>query len=300
MIFLYGENTFSSLRELKKIVKEKREANLRLSFFDLEEDNPQELLDQSRSRNIFNQKEVVIIKNPFNKSSFLWENKVTNSKHLLVFYHRGDIPKKDKFAKLLRKEADNRRFEKLEKGDLKKWAIKEFERYNSQINSQGLKALLERTGGDLWRLSQEINKLSNWKKKVQKEDIERFIPPKIEDDIFKIIDSVANQKQEKALKLLHGALERGESPIYLISMIAYQFSNLLAVKDKLEKQKNPSELDLHPFVIKKSTWMAKNFEMKELITIFERIKDLDYDIKTGRIEPELALDLLLHSIVSGN
>jgi len=49
-------------------------------------------------------------------------------------------------------------------------------------------------------------------------------------------------------------------------------------------------------VVKKSLWQARAFSLPELKKIYQRIFKVDVDIKTGRLNPELALDLLITEI----
>ena len=83
-------------------------------------------------------------------------------------------------------------------------------------------------------------------------------------------------------------------------MICFQMRNLLIVKDLIEKHKSYQEIvmaaGLHPFVVKKSYWQAQKFTMSELKKIYQAIFAVDRDIKTGRIEPETALDLFVATI----
>src|SRR3989344_2090789 len=124
---------------------------------------------------------------------------------------------------------------------------------------------LKYVGNDLWRLSGEISKLSSFKKDgtVKKDDIELFVKPRIELDIFKTIDALAAKNKKQALALLHKHLDGGEVPLYLLSMIAYQFKNLLIVKELAQKGLMYASIvkksGLHPFVVKKTYFMCNQF-----------------------------------------
>lgn len=83
-------------------------------------------------------------------------------------------------------------------------------------------------------------------------------------------------------------------------MINFQFRNLLIVKDLIQKYRSPyipsKVTNLHPYVIKKSCSLAQKFTIQELKKIYQKIFQVDLDIKTGRVEPEVALDLLIAEI----
>ena len=69
-----------------------------------------------------------------------------------------------------------------------------------------------------------------------------------------------------------------------------QFRNLLIIKQ------SPKNSGLHPFVVQKSSYLCNQFSIEQLKKIYQKIFQVDSDIKTGKIEPELALDLLLSEI----
>ncbi|MCX6720019.1 MAG: hypothetical protein NTV36_02835, partial [Candidatus Staskawiczbacteria bacterium] len=125
---------------------------------------------------------------------------------------------------------------------------------------------------------------------VTREDVALLVKPNIENDIFKTIDALASKNKKLALSLLHKHLDNGDNSLYLLSMIAYQFRNLLIIKE------NPRNSGLHPFVVQKSLYLCNQFTIEQLKKIYRKIFQVDLDIKTGKVEPELALDLLLAEI----
>jgi len=152
-----------------------------------------------------------------------------------------------------------------------------------------------------------VNKaLFDYKKKqeIGEEDVELLVRPKIETDIFKTIDAISSRNKKQALLLIHKHLEKGDSPLYLLSMINFQFRNLLLVKScesKAELYVNDTrilseKLKLHPYVIRKSIQQARRFTIDELKKIYQKIFQADLNIKTGKIDPQTALDLLITEI----
>jgi DNA polymerase-3 subunit delta len=155
-------------------------------------------------------------------------------------------------------------------------------------------------------MSNEIKKLVAYteNKKIEVKDIELLVRPKIETDIFKTIDALASKNKKPALELIHKHLEKGDSPLYLLTMINFQFRNLLTVKSYelgSEFYANymrilTKELGMHPYVVRKTLWQARKFSLEELKKIYQKIFEADLAIKTGRIEPVTALDMLIAEI----
>lgn len=306
IIFLYGEDTYRMKEKVKEIIehyKKIHKTGLNLKYFN----NFTDFKDSLKQTSMFKEKKLIIINNiflnPEFKEKFL-ENKgdFLKTDDIILLCQEDNISKNDSLFKFLKKNAKCQEFELLSNYKLKNWIKKEFEKYNGKISSQGLEKLIEYVSNDLWRMSNEIKKLASFSKVVEEKDIELLIRSRIETDIFKTIDAIAEKNKKQALKLLHKHLEKGDSPLYLLSMINYQFRNLLVIKSRCSSINEvrinslSKELKIHPFVVRKSLWQIKRFTFEELKKIYQKIFEVDLNIKTGRIEPEIGLDLLITEI----
>lgn len=310
LIFLYGQDTYRLQQKIKEIIEQykkihKSELNLaRLSGQDIKFDDFKNIFQQV---SMFGEKKLIILSDFFPNQE-LKENILkkagffSESKDIFLLYEKDKIAKNDNFLKALKKPAKIQEFRPLEGEKLKNWARKEFRELNAQISPQALDKMVDSIGNNLWRFSSEIKKTVNYKKgkKINLEDVGLMVRPKIETAIFKTIDAIAQRNKKKALLLVHRHLDKGESPLYLLSMVNFQFRNILSVKDLIEKNvpyySISKKTGLHPFVAKKSFEQAGKFTFQELKKIYWKIFQADLDIKTGRINPETALDLLIAEI----
>ena len=56
------------------------------------------------------------------------------------------------------------------------------------------------------------------------------------------------------------------------------------------------ETGIHPYVVKKTYPQVQQFTLLELKKIYQKIFEVDSSIKTGKIDAEMALDLLITRI----
>lgn len=325
IILLYGPDTFRAQQKLEEIIKQQKSIQKQgISFrrFFEEDINFQEFKDEVRQISMFKEKKLIIVENIFSnenfKESFMVEKeKFLESDNIIVFFEKNKILAKDILLKFLIKKTKVQQFDFLEGEKIRDWIRSEFQKYNASISPKALGQLTEFVGKDLWRMNQEIKKLVAYKnplaitqrtlslavaqekkgKQIEWEDVVLLVRPKIELDIFKTIDAVAEKRKGLAFHLLHRHLFMGESPLYLLTMVNYQFRNLLVVKDLIEKN-NPFQLilkksGLNPFVAKKSYQLAQKFTFSELKKIYRKIFQIDLDIKTGKMDAITALDLLI-------
>jgi len=318
IFFIYGEDSYRAKRKLEEIIlsyKKVHKSGLNLIYINANEKDFKDFYNNLKTNSMFSEKKLIILKNVFSDAKFqedFLENtgNLENTKDIIVIYEDYFPDQRTKFFKMLQKYAKCQEFNYLQPAMLKRWVAEELGKNKAKINPDALDLLIGFVGSDLWGMTNEINKLSNYKIGgpkgcfITKEDVELLVKPNIENDIFKTIDALASKDKKQALSLLHKHLENGDAPLYLLSMISYQFRNLLIIK---ELQGDPGTLQkpynlivkksgLHPFVAQKSYYLCNQFSIEKLKKIYQKIFQVDSDIKTGKIEPETALDLLLAEI----
>lgn len=206
------------------------------------------------------------------------------------------------FKALTNKNAKTEEFDFLVGVKLEAWIKKEAEQAGAKIEPGAARKLAASIGADLWQMKNEIDKLAAFVsgKIINEKMVDDMVKAKVASDIFKTIDALASRNRQAALSLLHRHLSQGESEIYLLSMLVYQFRNLVLVKSEIERgaqfQALAKTIKLHPYVLRKSFEQGKGFSFPALKKIYERLLELDIAIKSGRIEPQVALDLVVNEI----
>ena len=188
---------------------------------------------------------------------------------------------------------------------LKKWINGCLESEGVKINEKALLELIDFVGNDLWQMKQELLKLgalalNRGNNVIEEKDVENLVKPKINADIFLMVDSLARKERIATMKLLQKHLKKGEEELYILNMFVYQFRNIIQVKelsDRGESEKEIAEkLKIHPYVLKKTINQAKLFSLAELKKIYRIMLRADLYIKTGRIKADTALELLVMDI----
>jgi len=303
IIFLYGEDTYRSRRKLEEIVahyKEIHKSGLNLRYFDGEASDLEDVKSELQTVSMFKEKKLLILTDIFSNQAFK-ENLLKDHKwfiksdNVVLFYEKKGNFAKDPFFAFLKKHAQTQEFGLLNGAKIRIWLKNEFEKNKTRIDPMALEMMVNFAGNDLWQLANDVQKLVAFKggKEITLKDVKLFVKPKIETDIFKTIDAISLKNKKLALNLLHKHLEKGDSPLYLLSMITFQFRNILGIKDLIERGEPLSKSGLKPFLARKSYEQARKFPYDELKKIYQKIFQVDYSIKTGKIDPQAALDMLI-------
>lgn len=332
VIFIYGEDNYRSWKKVLELTGEYKKIHPRgLNFlnFDFKTDEFGDFKRALEAVSIFKEKKLILLKNLFSSSSaindFLGYLKSTKTKifddkeNIIVIYEAGGFfqevkgkkinalkeEKKELFNSLL-KYSKAQEFEILSGSKIICWAQKEFLKRGVKIDPSALQKLIYWVGADLWRLENEIKKLALFgKKEIGEKEVDLLVRPKMENDIFKMIDAISSRHKKIALKLVREYQNQGESDEYLLSMILWQVRNIAQVKfSKLNSRlqgfslKNgiAKELKIHPYVAEKSLMLAKKFTVDEIKKVYHKLLEVDYKIKTGKIESTTALILFISEI----
>lgn len=317
LIFLYGEDNFRSsqkIRELKNKFLQSDKSGSGLSAFDFQEKiSAGQAIDVFNLPNLLAPKRLVIVKNIMTSGSaddqkeileYLKKNikNLESDKDLIVIFGENALPtKSNALYKFLESHAEVKKqnFEKLFGAKLNQWILKRMLELDPQakISQTALDKLILYVGADTNILDKEIQKLVNYSagKMIVDNDVEELVKANLDNNIFATVDALGQNNKKQALELLHRHLEKGDDPFYIFSMFVYQFRNLLKVADLKEKgvldERQISQMTkLHPYVVKKSLMQTRNISFQKLKQIYQKLGEIDFQAKTGKIDIKLALD----------
>jgi DNA polymerase III subunit delta len=310
IVFLHGKNSYAINKESNKIIGEyinDSSKKYALRSFDENELDFLSVKNELETGSLFEDKKIIVLRNIFSDKVFkekFFESagKFLKYEDVILICQEGDVDKRDGLLRFLLKEAKCKEFLPLAGNELSGWIKEEFGKYGVLADKRATDELILFVGDDMWQLENEIKKLASYTKgsQVGEKEIQLLVKPKIENDIFATIEYLAQKNKEKALFLTHKHLEKGDSPLYLLTMINFQLRNLLIIKDLMDKKVPYYEIakksGLHPFVVRKTYSQAEKFTFSQLKKIYQKIFQVDLSIKTGKIDPETALDLLISGI----
>jgi len=311
IIFLFGKNCYLARKKLNEIVKYYKKihkSGLNLKFLEGENLNFQDFKNLFDSQPMFKEKKLIVLKNIFSnqkfKEEFLKEKeKFLDRDKIILIYEKNEIQKKDIFFQFLKNNAKYQEFKPLEGKKLENWVKKEFERYQVKISPQVLEKLINFVGNDLWQMENEIKKILTFKKngKIKEKDIESLISNETETNVFKVIEAILKKDRKEALKRINFLLTKGTKASFIISIFKSQFRKFLIIKDLVKrgvkKEKIISKTKFHPFLIERNLASLKKMEIEQLEKIYQKIFQLDKKIKTGKILPEVGLNLFIVEII---
>lgn len=183
---------------------------------------------------------------------------------------------------------------------LEAWIAKRAAHEGAEITRDAAHLLATEVGDDLRVLAQEIAKLSTYAGKggqIRVEDVRLLTPSSRQAKVFDLTDALARRDRSQALALLHELLAAGESPLGIVALTAFSTRSLLQVKTLAERGLRAPQIaqaaGMAPFVVDKSLGMVRQFTFAQLEAAHRSLLEVDTALKSSRMTPEMALDLLV-------
>jgi len=225
----------------------------------------------------------------------------------LVFVEDKALPAQHPILRLAQREERGyaKRFDPPDAKTLPRWIEKRARKHSGEIEPPAARQLAAVVGTDLRLLDQEIGKLvtyTNAERAITEADINEVVPYAQAAIVFDLVDALGHRDGRTAARTLHRLLDAGEHPLGLLAMIVRQFRLLIQVKELKDEGASPRDiaqaLKLHPFPTRKLHNQATHFTAAQLEAVYRHLLDTDVAIKTGKIEAEVALDLLVAGLAA--
>ena len=319
LIFLYGADTFRSQQRLaeiiKKFKKDKDPQDINTSIFDCYE--TAEILGAALATPFLADRRLVVVKNllasknPDLQEAFLsvLKDKKIPETNIVVFWEKGGEPKNatktvKAIAAILQKEKYAQEFTELKGLALYHWIESRVKDRRGEIDAPALQFLAAETKGDIWQINSLLEQLLDYKdgEKIELADVNLFLDEKADENIFNLVDAIITRQRKPAYKMIQEQYRIGEDVQFIFAMLLRQFRILLQMRDLFDREDKMTsavlakKLNLHPFVVKKSLALIRQYNFVQLKKIYNDLLLLDRQIKTGRSTPELLLDLFVAKV----
>ncbi|KAB3530734.1 DNA polymerase III subunit delta [Alkaliphilus serpentinus] len=231
----------------------------------------------------------------------------------LVFYGLPSVDSRRKLVKAIGKYGEVVQINKLKDKELETWIIKYFQKRGKtlpQKDSMTLVSNLDYIGRNatqsLLDIENEMNKIIAYvgdKERIEMQDIEDISVFKHQSDIFKLLDAIGAKNLKEAMVGVTDILDGGETVFKLMATIVNQTKNILMVKLLMEEGYNSkmiaTKIGIHPYVASKAATHSKGFTVSRLKELLNKALEMEYMIKSGKINDRLAFEILIMELCKG-
>lgn len=218
----------------------------------------------------------------------------------------------DKRKKLFKAASDSGgvyEFGELDEKSLKAYIEKRFKDAGKSAKSSVVAELIQASGYydkdtdyTLYNLENDIKKAIAYteEQEIGHDAVANTVSGNMDTNVFAMIDSLGRDRKDEAYQMLNNLLVSGEQVYKLLALLCSHFEIILSVKEMKEEGKSFADmkniLGIHEFRIKKAASFAEKYSVNSLRKILQKSYEIDKNIKTGLLEPSLALELFIAEI----
>jgi DNA polymerase III subunit delta len=214
----------------------------------------------------------------------------------------GKISDKNPLLQELMKITKVKVFPVLKGAPLNQWVEKRVasRAKNKKISVKAVSLLARLVGSDLWTMANEVDKLILFTgdRSIEEADVKAVVSSAQEAGVFSMVDAIIEQRIGPAQELLQQLFRQGMAPAQILVMLSRQVRIIYQVKEMRTNGKPRGEmmgkLGLNSeFVLRKAWDQAERYSPARINEVYHQLLEADIAIKTGKLDGELALDILI-------
>lgn len=305
---IYGNNDFLLNLTLGQKIESFQVDPFNIIHYDLLENASDDVLEDLQTVSFFAETKVIVVRNiqviEQQGESVIqsWNAYLEkpNPDCILIVVLQELLPETNPIGKQLQKYGFLEKIKDMDKKEYPMFVRNLFTKYQYQITDQAIDALLERTNMDFQLIAQEAEKLmlfSYDSKEIDEKEVLLLVSRNLEENIFELTNALLSKNQQKTIEIFYDLVARNEDPIRILNNIVGKVRELMHAKLLIEKGYRQDQIADH-FRIKsgRAYYLVRNaqsvtFEMLE--THLSKLSKLDYEIKSGKIDKKLGLELYL-------
>lgn len=314
---LFGDNTLELDEAVKSIRTDFNPADI--LTFDGKEVSLASLAIATRTAGLFDPNRLVIVRNLHlrvkgGKNDGEWEEvrvlfDAIAPTTTLVLWCAGMTPDHQLVSEVRSLAGDIRSFLlPKRRQDLVDWVGGRAVARRAVISRDAAELLAESSGANPYLIDSEIEKLATYAgegETITLEMVTLLVGAVSQETIFALVDAIASGQRDKALGLLHEQLDHAPSgptdlAVYLIRMLARQMRILLEIQYGIEQRTSRddiiSRLRLSRFYAGRYFQQARAIPPATIRGSFEKLAELEHDLKTSRTDGSTGMDLLVVSL----
>ncbi|MCI5582628.1 MAG: DNA polymerase III subunit delta [Anaeroplasma sp.] len=294
------EEAKEKIEEIRKSIK----LDFDYSEYDLEEDGLYPIIDELTTISLFDNPKFIVINSSeniikANDKAFVELLTAMNSQendNVLVFIFLNGFDQKNERLSRIKRYSSFIEIN-LKNMPLDEYARNVFSKDGYQIDEHTISLLVLYTAS-LASLKQAINILECYKyqeKIITDDDVKKLVVPPLEDNVYNLIDSVIQKDKARIFSILADFKKENIQYSFLVSLLINKFQEMYNVNILAKSGITQADIqDLFNVSSGKAYYMLKNAKAVDIYEIkknLSMLNDLDYQIKTGKVDQNIGLEL---------
>jgi DNA polymerase-3 subunit delta len=311
----YGKDTYIIKSKTNQIIAKNNIDDFNITTYDVEESPLEEAINDAATIPFMADQKMVIIKNAYfltsekkgkkdlnhNLKSFqrYLENPVSET-ILVVQAPYVKLDERKAITKFLKQNSVFEECKPLKDQDLRGWVKRQLGKNGIAIDADALNEVINRCENNTEVIVLETQKLVLYAEgytKVDLETVKLVVTKNVEDNVYEITNMLLANNRSKALEIYNDLVMHNEDPLRILGILVNKYREILHTKLLLSDGKDKADVANYfnaspgrAFYIMKN---AKGISLGHVEDQLLKLEDLDYKIKTGRIDKKVGLELFI-------
>jgi len=281
-----------------------------ITIFDLTENTLEDVILEAGYFSMFTEEKYIVVRN----ANFFGTEKLSeqdtelllhylehpHDQSTIIFICNTKLDLRKKITKVIKEKYSLISIPNLKYYEIENRVMAFFKKQGFQIDEDTVKYIVSNGLNHYDVIMMEVQKIILFYEEpcfIPYDDVVHLISKSINTNHFLFVDALVDNDLEKSLMLLQDLKVMKVEPAVLFSLIARDFRIMLQVKSLLEQGKREyvimNELGLQDWQLDKYLKKVFPYKIKELESILVKLANIDLDIKSGKIDRYLALELFI-------
>lgn len=304
-----GESYLLINEQVNEIIKDSKN----VSVFDLGINTIEDVLVEAGYFSMFQEEKFIVVRNAsFFGSGKLMDNETEvllnylenpNASTTIIFICNEKIDSRKKITKMVKEKYKLIIIPTLKYYEIENRVLDYFKKFGYKIDNETVKYIVSNGLNNYDMIMMEVDKIMLYYKNldyIKYEDVVNIASKSINTNNFLFVDAIVDNDLEKSLEYLNDLKIMKVEPTILLSLLARDFRIMLNVKKMQEKNireyEMMNELGLQDWQLDKYLKKIFPYKVKELENILLKLANLDLDIKSGKIDKYMGLELFIIDI----
>lgn len=174
-----------------------------------------------------------------------------------------------------------------------------FKKKGVEVSAPALELIYELKGDDVTLIKAELEKLLNFSggKRIEVEHVESLVGRSVTETVFKLVDAINAKDTKWALRVLNDLYEQKKQVYEIVGYLSWYIRIMQRIKLLASRGENEgtisSDIGYSPAYARRLQIQAKKYPVARVDKWVSLLMDTDIDIKTGRKEASLAMEMLI-------
>ena len=284
-----------------------------ITLFDLNINTLEEVIVEAGYFSLFEDEKYIVVRN----SNFFGTAKISdndntmlinylenpNNNTTIIFVCNEKIDMRKKICKVIKEKFSLIEMPNLKYYEIEKRLLEYFNKQGFKIENESIKYIVSNSLNNYDCAMNEANKVFLYYDSptyITYEDVVNIVSVSLNDNNFLFVDAVVDNDLKRSLKLLNDLKIMKVDATILLSLLARDFRIMYNVKvmlsENIREYAIMNELTLLDWQLDKYMKKAFTYKEKELEGVLKKLAKLDLEIKSGKIDKYVAVELFILDI----